>query len=67
MFPKKIRLKVQRVYTAPRTLLNAAKKVDQKLWRNRPAKIRNSPTKLLVSGKLILASENIRKTLVKSG
>ena len=62
--PKKIRLNDHRVYTAPRTILVAAKKVAQKLWRKSPTKILNSPTKLLVSGKLILARENRRKILV---
>ncbi len=67
MFPKNIRLNVQRVYTAPRTLLNPAKKVAQKCSRKSPRKIRNSPTKLLVSGKLMFAREKRRNTLVKRG
>ncbi len=67
MLPKKIRLNVQSVYTAPSTLLKAAKKVAQKCSRKSPRKIRNSPTKLLVSGKLIFARENRRKTLVNRG
>ncbi len=37
--PKKIRLKDQSVYTAPSTLLVAAKNVAQKFWRNSPTKI----------------------------
>jgi hypothetical protein len=55
------------VYTAPRTLLKAAKKVAQKCSRKSPTNIRNSPTKLLVSGKLMFARENSRKILVKIG
>ncbi len=38
-FPKKIRLKDQRVYAAPRTLLVAAKSVAQKFCWKRPTKI----------------------------
>jgi len=60
-------LKDHRVYTAPRTILVAAKTVAQKVCRNSPTKMKNSPTKLLVSGKLIFARENARNTMVNTG
>jgi len=67
MLPKKIRLNLHKVYTAPKTILIPAKKVAQKLIRNNPTRIKNSPTKLLVNGKLIFAKENIKKITVNLG
>jgi hypothetical protein len=42
-------------------MLVDAKKVPQKLCLKKPIKIKNSPTKLLVNGKLMLAKENTKK------
>jgi hypothetical protein len=59
--PKKIRLNLQSVYIAPRTLLNEARISDCRLVVKIPTKIRNSPTKPAVRGNPIFARQNIRK------
>jgi hypothetical protein len=48
-------------------MLVDAKNVAQKLCWKSPIKIINSPTKLLVKGKLILAIEKIKNTIANNG
>ena len=48
-------------------MLVEANKVAQKFVLNNPVKIKNSPTKLLVSGKLIFAKKKIKNTKESNG
>jgi hypothetical protein len=48
-------------------MLVEEKKLNQKFLKKIPMRRRNSPTKLLVSGKLIFAKEKIRNKKAKIG
>ena len=54
-------------YTAVKIILKVATKAAKWLFSNKPTSIKNSPTKLLVPGKLIFESININRQKLKIG
>ena len=66
-FPETKRLYSQREYAAPKIIPSAANVATKLFLWKAPTKIRNSPIKLLVPGKLILAKVKKKKMVEKFG
>ena len=66
-FPETTRLYSQREYAAPKIIPSAANVATKLFLWKAPTKMRNSPIKLLVPGKLILAKVKKKKMVEKFG
>ena len=66
-FPETTRLYSHREYAAPKIIPSAANVATKLFLWKAPTKIRNSPIKLLVPGKLILAKVKKKKMVEKFG
>lgn len=65
--PETTRLYSQREYAAPKIIPSAANVATKLFLWKAPTKMRNSPIKLLVPGKLILAKVKKKKIVEKFG
>lgn len=66
-FPDTERLYTQREYAAPKSIPSAEKVAIKLCFWKAPTNMRNSPIKLLVPGKLILAKVKNKKMVEKFG
>ena len=67
IFPNKIRFKSHKLYAPPKTIPEAQNIPAQLLIKKQPRIIKNSPIKLLVPGKPILAIVKIVKNVENIG